>query len=84
MSRPSLLHLPGERHSHRRRRAHATSVSVSVAEPVAHMHDPDLQRVREAGGPLDHASYACACGYVFDAAVSTSVGCPHCGCAQAW
>ncbi|HTA11873.1 MAG TPA: hypothetical protein VK765_00530 [Solirubrobacteraceae bacterium] len=82
MSRPSLLHLPGERHSHRRRRAHTTS--VSVAEPVAQVHDPDVQRVREAGGPLDHASYACACGYVFDAAVSTSVGCPHCGCSQAW
>ena len=30
------------------------------------------------------ALYACACGYVFKAAVTTSVGCPHCGSAQAW
>lgn len=34
--------------------------------------------------PQDHATYACRCGYVFEAAVSTSVGCPHCGDAQAW
>jgi hypothetical protein len=34
--------------------------------------------------PQDQATYACRCGYVFEAAVSTSVGCPHCGDAQAW
>jgi hypothetical protein len=84
MSRPSLLHPLGERHARRRRGAHATSVSVSAPEPVMRACDPAVQRVREAGGPLDRASYSCACGYVFDAAVSTSVGCPHCGCAQAW
>jgi predicted Zn-ribbon and HTH transcriptional regulator len=28
--------------------------------------------------------YTCACGYVFKATVSTSVGCPHCGDTQAW
>ena len=28
--------------------------------------------------------YTCQCGYVFDALVSTSVGCPHCGHTQAW
>jgi hypothetical protein len=28
--------------------------------------------------------YNCGCGYVFDALVSTSVDCPHCGDAQAW
>jgi rubrerythrin len=34
--------------------------------------------------PQDQATYACRCGYVFEAAVSTSVGCPHCGDSQAW
>ncbi len=46
--------------------------------------DVALRRVRESGGPLDHASYACQCGYVFQADVSTTVECPHCHVAQAW
>ena len=41
-------------------------------------------RERDAGGPEDTARYHCHCGYVFDAAVSASVSCPHCGSAQAW
>jgi len=45
--------------------------------------DPEA-RVREAGGPDDRASYACSCGLVFDAAVTTSVSCPRCGVDQAW
>lgn len=40
--------------------------------------------VREAGGPEDRARYACGCGFVFRAAVSTSVTCPHCGTGQDW
>lgn len=32
----------------------------------------------------DSACYVCGCGFVFDAAVSTSVRCPHCGSDQAW
>jgi hypothetical protein len=38
------------------------------------------------GKPLtnDQAVYACQCGFVFEAPVSTSVGCPHCGGTQAW
>ncbi len=40
---------------------------------------------QRTGGPsLDTALYNCQCGYVFEAAVSTSVGCPHCGGTQAW
>jgi hypothetical protein len=39
---------------------------------------------RRAGGPQDQALYECACGATFTAPVSTSVGCPHCGGAQAW
>ncbi|TML95186.1 MAG: hypothetical protein E6G05_15705 [Actinobacteria bacterium] len=42
-------------------------------------------RSRRHGGPSqDTALYTCHCGYVFDALVSTSVGCPHCGRTQAW
>lgn len=40
---------------------------------------------RALHGPVqDNAVYNCSCGYVFEAAVSTSVDCPHCGCGQAW
>src|SRR3954468_10496166 len=39
---------------------------------------------RRGGGPQDQALYTCSCGCAFTAAVSTSVGCPHCGTAQAW
>jgi hypothetical protein len=41
-------------------------------------------RERLAGGPEDRALYHCHCGFVFEDAVTTSVGCPHCGSAQAW
>lgn len=41
-------------------------------------------RERAAGGPEDRAAYRCTCGYVFEAPVSTTVGCPHCGDTQAW
>ncbi|HEV7529218.1 MAG TPA: hypothetical protein VGO29_10010 [Solirubrobacteraceae bacterium] len=46
--------------------------------------DLELERVRSAGGPLDEASYACVCGFVFRAAVSTTVVCPHCRAPQSW
>ena len=45
---------------------------------------PVKRRRREAGGMQDEAVYTCECGFVFHAPVSTSVGCPHCGGAQAW
>ncbi|HEU4702187.1 MAG TPA: hypothetical protein VFS37_06850 [Conexibacter sp.] len=41
-------------------------------------------RERAAGGPEDRAAYRCSCGYAFEAPVSTTVGCPHCGDTQAW
>ena len=50
---------------------------------VAQQASPQA-REREAGGPQDLAAYGCACGCVFEAAVSTTVGCPHCGGTQAW
>ncbi len=52
-------------------------------EETAHV-DVAAHKVREAGGPIDLASYVCLCGFAFAAAVSTSVVCPHCGEPQAW
>ena len=48
--------------------------------PAAH----DTDSARRAGGPQDRALYTCSCGHAFKASVSTSVGCPRCGTAQAW
>jgi hypothetical protein len=44
-----------------------------------------MTRSRGQGGQTqDRALYTCGCGLAFDALVSTSVGCPHCGATQAW
>lgn len=60
----------------------------SAADPSLRgdLRDPDrdFTRARRAGGPEDVAHYSCACGYVFEATVSTTVACPHCGSGQAW
>jgi hypothetical protein len=58
----------------------STPPAVRTQTPGA----PDTRAARRAGGPEDRALYACSCGYAFKAAVSTSVGCPHCGTRQAW
>ncbi len=56
--------------------------------PPAAVAAADVRRERGtcSGKPLtnDAATYHCQCGYVFEAPVSTSVGCPHCGGTQAW
>jgi len=46
--------------------------------------EPPEERVRRAGGPVDCAVYGCGCGTLFEAEVSASVRCPHCGGEQAW
>ena len=53
------------------------------APPPETMH-PAERRMRDAGGPDDRATYNCGCGFLFEAAVSTSVHCPHCQTVQAW
>jgi rubrerythrin len=60
--------------------------TTTVAEPAEPVEDDlsDERRLRESGGPDDRAMYTCSCGYVFEASVSTSVLCPHCGAPQAW
>jgi hypothetical protein len=53
-------------------------------------HRPDTrpatqrERNKRANVSEDAALYNCSCGFVFKAPVTTSVGCPHCGTAQAW
>lgn len=41
-------------------------------------------RHRAGPPPEDKALYTCSCGFVFDAPVTTSVQCLHCGQTQAW
>jgi hypothetical protein len=62
------------------RRAAAADAELASPQPQPSPH----ARERAAGGPEDLAAYRCACGYVFEAPVSTTVGCPHCGGTQAW
>jgi hypothetical protein len=80
--RRSLLHPIGQARHTQRRRGHGHQ--RPKPEAAQRTCDPAVKRVREAGGPVDRASYACCCGYLFDASVSTTVSCPHCGADQAW
>jgi hypothetical protein len=56
----------------------------AVASPPPTAVSPARERNRRANLCQDAATYSCGCGFVFTAPVSTSVGCPHCGEAQAW
>jgi hypothetical protein len=67
----------------RKRTARASAAKLHLAAPPS-KQDATVVRVRLAGGPIDNASYTCACGFVFAASVSTTVRCPHCGADQAW
>lgn len=76
------------------RRPHVIGTPVEEpASPAAEEPPPpavipdehvDERRHRAAVNPEDHALYRCSCGYQFEAAVSASVACPHCGTGQAW
>jgi hypothetical protein len=69
----------------RRARHIEVEAQPPAAEPRATTPSPaEFAREREAGGPEDIACYRCSCGCIFQASVSTSVACPHCGSAQAW
>jgi hypothetical protein len=84
--RPSLPHPLRERRHPRERGRIARAGRIRIHPPAAKpaVPDPAVLRVREAGGPVDHACYTCECGYLFVASVSTTVCCPHCGARQAW
>ena len=57
---------------------------VPAPSPCPSRCIPAERRMRDAGGPDDRACYACGCGFLFVAPVSTSVHCPHCDATQAW
>jgi hypothetical protein len=57
---------------------------TAPADPTHAQFTVTRHRRAAAQAPQDSALYTCQCGFVFEAAVSTSVGCPHCGDAQAW
>ena len=63
-------------------RGEAPATTVDLTE--SRQDTANARRRREAGVTEDHAVYTCQCGYVFEALVSTSVDCPHCGGSQAW
>jgi hypothetical protein len=64
--------------------SHAVTPSPRSGPSRSGPSDLAVERVRDAGGPVDRASYSCECGYVFLAPVSTTVTCPHCQAGQAW
>ncbi len=76
------------RFKHTTNRQRTRSGRRGASHPIAQAGSGQAQpapRSRRQGGALqDQALYSCSCGYVFNAAVSTSVGCPHCGGTQAW
>jgi hypothetical protein len=79
----------GRRRSAPAGRTHQNAGTTAVAEgrgaPQGSYTPPVPEGRRRELGPLqDQALYNCGCGYVFEAPVSTSVGCPHCGDTQAW
>lgn len=65
------------------RRAREDAV-VDVVAQTAVAHPAGDGAPLHADPELDTATYSCTCGLVFEAPVSTSVGCPHCGDQQAW
>jgi len=83
--RPKSNTTEQRRHSTGLRRRHPVERSEPAPPPPTEELDlSDERRARESGGPEDRAMYTCSCGYIFEAEVSTSVACPHCGTAQAW
>jgi hypothetical protein len=68
----------------RRRRVARGARSSEHFGPIAEAPSGQSRSRRHGGPSEDRALYTCHCGYMFDALVSTSVGCPHCGRTQAW
>ena len=80
---------PGLRPARRRRHEEATQVHerpapVTEPEERARSRNGPENRELRTGGPQDRALYICRCGSAFQAVVSASVRCPHCGDLQAW
>ena len=80
--RPTLTRRPAARRAHVV--APPPSAPATPATPPEDADHREERRARASGGPIDRAQYHCACGFAFQADVSTSVACPHCGTHQAW
>jgi len=80
---PSPPQAPGRARRGGRTDAHprAQTESPAVERP---MRGDAEDRARRSGGPQDRALYVCRCGSAFQAPVTASVRCPHCGEPQAW
>lgn len=64
---------------------HPERAQETAAEQLPAPLDDGSPERRHLHGPSeDNATYSCHCGYVFEALVSTTVDCPHCGGGQAW
>ena len=74
-----------QRFAERRRRGRLPRGHVLPARPAPEPPpaEPE-QREREAAGGEDVATYTCTCGFHWEAPVSTTIACPHCGAGQAW
>jgi hypothetical protein len=66
------------------KRRPSRSRSRRAQPPAQHAPSSATRDARRGLASQDKALYACMCGYAFTAAVTTSVGCPHCGTEQAW
>jgi hypothetical protein len=66
------------------RRRNTTRRAMTLTRRARHAAAPARERNQRANISQDAATYSCGCGFVFTAAVTTSVGCPHCGTDQAW
>ncbi len=89
---------PTERRARSERRPHIFGRPAPEVAPPAPEAAPEQQaaaeqpvdehlaerRHRASVTPEDTAFYGCSCGFQFQAPVSTSVSCPHCGTGQAW
>jgi hypothetical protein len=80
--------LPTDRRPARAARRRHVLVAPPAAAPAAPApsasEHPDEQRHAASVHCEDIALYSCSCGFQFQAPVSTSVACPHCGTGQAW
>lgn len=80
---PSPPQAPGRDRRGGRKDAHPHPQSESPAVDPPARGDAE-ERARRSGGPQDRALYVCRCGSAFQAPVTASVRCPHCGESQAW
>jgi hypothetical protein len=83
-SKPNTGIIRGRRLTRRARAEHTGASGQGTIDPAGGVAPIPPRSRRQGGQSQDRALYSCSCGFAFDALVSTSVGCPHCGSTQAW